>query len=134
VMNLDSGLVRQYIDGAPETATVIDYWRLGQMQTAFALKIPGLEPAQAFTLAPRIIYRELSEVEIAQLKPNGEPEPLEASKDETDISLSTVGVLNALRSSESLTFNPCDPWKLAFKDRNYASRVSNNNTSEPPPN
>jgi hypothetical protein len=79
VINFNSGLVRLYVDGRPETATTATLWRPREFGPAFALYAlqgrtddPGMGRG---LLMPRIIPRELTEQEIAQLKPgDGESE------------------------------------------------------------
>lgn len=82
VVNLGSGLARLYVDGKAETATTISLWRPRGLGSAFALyalqgrtELPGNETAGL--LIPRIIPRELSDQEIALIKPG--PEESEAA-------------------------------------------------------
>lgn len=74
VVNLGSGLVRLYVDGRAEAATTLGLWRPRDLGSAFAacslqgqMNVPGI--SQKGLLMPRIIGRELTEREIASLKP-----------------------------------------------------------------
>jgi hypothetical protein len=77
VVNLGSGLARLYVDGRPETATTISLWRPRGLGSAFALyalqgrtDAPGNDTQGL--LIPRLIPRELSDQEIALIKPGAE--------------------------------------------------------------
>lgn len=75
VFNLGSGLVRLYVDGKPETATASSLWRPREFGSAFAVyALQGRSDAphseSRGLLMPRIIPRELSDEEIATLKPD----------------------------------------------------------------
>lgn len=76
VVNLNTGLVRMYVDGKPESASTTTLWRPRGVGSAFALY--ALQGRTDFTgdgvsglLMPRLIPRELREEEIVQLKPEG---------------------------------------------------------------
>lgn len=73
VVNLGSGLTRLYVDGRPEAASTISFWRPRKAGHGFAFHspegagIPG--HATPGLLLPRLIARELTEEEIAALRP-----------------------------------------------------------------
>jgi hypothetical protein len=75
IVNMDSGLVRLYVDGSPEAACVVSLWRPRVFAQVFApvgancFSLIGSED-KLFT--PRMIAGELSDVEISKLKPSAE--------------------------------------------------------------
>ncbi len=84
VINFSSGLVRLYVDGSPEAAAVFSSWRPRRLDHASAYCPENSFPAIAFgnrRYISRLLSRELSDSEIAQLKaPSGDPPPLLASR------------------------------------------------------
>jgi len=79
VVNMASGLARLYIDGQPEAATTISLWRPQSLGFGFAsytlqgrTAVPGVNIAGL--LMPRLLMRELTEKEIAGIKPGPDPD------------------------------------------------------------
>ncbi|CAN5384561.1 hypothetical protein BH09VER1_BH09VER1_07340 [soil metagenome] len=71
LFNMASGLVRLYVDGAPEGVAVTNSWRLRNLGRTFILSCAALntqgEADKAQT--PRMLGRELSDEEVARLNP-----------------------------------------------------------------
>jgi len=75
-VNFSSGLVRLYVDGEPEAATVVSLWRPGMINQAVVLSSPSALPIQRYrgrTFAARLLNRELTTEEIAMLNPLAQP-------------------------------------------------------------
>ena len=72
VINFSRGLVRLYVDGSPEAAAVFSSWRPRRLDHATAYCPENSFPALAFgnrRYVSRLLSRELSDPEIALLKP-----------------------------------------------------------------
>lgn len=72
VANFSSGLVRMYVDGAPEAASVFTAWRPHWLDQAYVYCPENSFPTAAFgnlSYVSRLIGRELSDEEISHLQP-----------------------------------------------------------------
>lgn len=72
MVNLGSGLVRLYVDGRPEAASVLSLWRPELLGAAFAAGPSGT--------APVVISRELSAEELTELQAGRLAESLKAEQ------------------------------------------------------
>lgn len=74
IINMSSGLLRLYVDGKPEAASVTNLsWRLGRIDQAFAQSLANTFPMAVFgnsAFATRVMARELTDQEIATMKPD----------------------------------------------------------------
>jgi hypothetical protein len=69
-VNMASGLIRLYVDGAPEAASVVSFWRPQAVERVFISPVENCFKigVTSAPFGPRIVARELTESEIALLK------------------------------------------------------------------
>ncbi len=104
VVNLGSGLVRLYIDGRPEAASTVSLWRPRRLGFAFASYLlqghhDGPGENGVGLLMPRIVTRELTEEEVASIK------PVAAGPDE-DVAAIDAGIARLLARDTLVEFWP----------------------------
>jgi len=103
-INMSSGLIRFYVDGKPEAASVAGLpWRLGRIDQAFAMSlahIVAMPDSDNKVFAARVIGRELSDEEIAVMKPEEEHPSLTADGRSSGLpKLDATFVANLLETS-----------------------------------